>query len=90
MKQLIADIMAELTRAEAKFPDWPADPVHAAAIVAEESGELTQASLDFYYHREEARDKMRTEALHTAAMALRFLKGLDGRLFKVKIVEEHP
>jgi NTP pyrophosphatase (non-canonical NTP hydrolase) len=44
----LIDIMTELADAERKHPDWPADPIHAAAILAEESGELIQASIDFY------------------------------------------
>ncbi len=30
---------AELARARARYPQWPSDLVHAAAIASEESGE---------------------------------------------------
>jgi NTP pyrophosphatase (non-canonical NTP hydrolase) len=66
-------IFAELKRAEAKFPGWPADPVHGAAILAEEAGELVKAALDFYYGRHDGVDPMEKEAAQTGAMALRFL-----------------
>jgi NTP pyrophosphatase (non-canonical NTP hydrolase) len=65
-------MISELRKAEEKFPGWPVDPVHGAAIVAEEAGELTQAALDLYYGRGD-REKMRKEAAQTAAMGLRFL-----------------
>ncbi len=68
-------MLAELARAEAKHPHWPADPVHAAAILAEESGELTQAALDFYYGQGSLQ-RMKEEAIQCGAMALRFLENL--------------
>ena len=43
--EIIEEILTELNRARTKFPTWPGDPIHAAAVVAEESGELVQASL---------------------------------------------
>jgi len=71
-QQVIEEVFAELRRAEAKFPGWPDDVVHAAAIVAEESGELVQASLDLYYGRGN-REQVIKEAVHTTAMGFRFL-----------------
>ena len=77
-------LLAELDRAERLHPQWPDDEVHAAAIVAEEAGELVQAALNHHYHRPKNSDpyvldaeKMRTEAIHTGAMALRFLINMD-------------
>jgi len=72
-EKILADICAELIAAEKKFPGWPDDVVHAAGIVTEESGELMQAALDYYYGREKSIDKMKKEATQTAAMGLRFL-----------------
>lgn len=66
-------ILMELREAEKKFPYWPGDVVHAAAIVAEESGELTQAALDRYYERHDSDNRMIKEAAQTGAMAIRFL-----------------
>jgi hypothetical protein len=70
-------VAAEIIAAEKEFPRWPADVVHAAAIVAEESGELTQAALDFYYWRSESIEFMKREAVQTAATAIRFLYALE-------------
>lgn len=85
---ILAAVRAEIERATARWPGWPDDPVHAAAIVAEEAGELVQASIDFSYslpdcaitgrnRRRVAYANMRTEAIQTAAMAIRFLRGMD-------------
>ena len=68
-------IHREVEKAERKFPWWPDDPIHAAAIVVEEAGELQQAALQFCYE-DGTLEKMEKEALHTAAMAHRFLQYL--------------
>jgi NTP pyrophosphatase (non-canonical NTP hydrolase) len=83
------EIFQELKRAEKKFPGWPEDPVHAAAILAEEAGELVQAALDFFYGREKNPEKMRLEAAQTGAMAVRFLIGL-GRNEYIDIQGNRP
>ena len=72
----IDSVKRELTRAIEKFPAFPSDPIHAAAIVAEESGELVQACLQVTYEGGTWAD-VRKEAVHTAAMALRFLVMMD-------------
>lgn len=72
MDTIIEEVFAELKRAELKFPSFPDDPVHAAAVLCEEAGETLQASLDFYYGRGTYED-MHKEAVQTAAMAFRFL-----------------
>lgn len=69
-------VLEALNRAEAKFPDWPDDPIHAAAIVQEESGELGRAAVQAYYEGG-TRAALVKEAEHTAAMALRFLLGIN-------------
>lgn len=74
--QVIEKVFEELRKAEEKFPGWPDDPVHGAAIVAEEAGELQKAALDFYYNRHFSADEMKKEAAQTAAMGIRFLLGL--------------
>jgi len=75
--KVIHDVFEELRKAEDKFPGFPEDPVHAVAVLNEESGEAMQAALDFYYHREENTDKLRKELCQTAAMAIRALLHLD-------------
>lgn len=75
-EKALALILAELERAETLHPDWPRDPVHQAAIVAEEAGEFVQASLNHHYDNG-TQNRMVTEAVHTAAVALRFLINME-------------
>ncbi|NQU42152.1 hypothetical protein HQ520_02620 [bacterium] len=72
---VITLIFEELAKAENKHPGFPVDPIHAAAILAEEAGETVQASLDYVYHAGSL-DEMAHEAAQTAAMGLRFLLNL--------------
>lgn len=75
--QLIIDaILKEVERAETKFPDWPSDMIHAAAIVGEESGELTRAALQWTYEGGDIIEAQK-EAIQVACTAIRFLKGLE-------------
>ena len=50
--------------------------IHQAAIVTEEAGELLQASLNHNEHKG-SKKAIITEAIHTAASALRFLKNIE-------------
>ena len=71
-------IAAELARAVAKYPTWPTDPLHALAVLGEEFGELTKAMLQLTYEAHKTNlDEVRTEAIQTAAMAIRLAKSLD-------------
>ena len=71
-------VFKELRAAEAKHPMWPKDPIHAAAILGEEAGELLQASIDFTYRKApQDLDKMAKEAAQCAAMGIRFLVALE-------------
>jgi NTP pyrophosphatase (non-canonical NTP hydrolase) len=72
-KAITEAIQKELARAKAKFPWWPVDPIHAAAIVNEEAGELIQAALQFTYE-EGTHSAMFDEAVQVAAMAIRFIE----------------
>ncbi len=74
---VVAEVLAELERAGLKFPTWPTDPIHAVTVVAEESGELQRAVLQAVYepHKGSLEDA-RTEAIQTAAMAIRFAMGV--------------
>lgn len=76
LENALALVMAECHRAETLHPVWPWDHIHQAAIIAEEAGECLQAALN---HREGKGSKrpMITEAVHTAAMAIRFLKNIE-------------
>lgn len=80
----LAAVLAELERAEAKFPLWPTDPLHALAVLGEEFGELTREALQVSYREKGSAsvETVRKEAVQTAAMALRFLASLDRYEFR--------
>lgn len=71
-KEWIVEVLAELEMAKINHPNFPVDPIHQAAIVAEESGELVRAALQFKYEKGPF-FHMHKEAVQTCAMALRFL-----------------
>ena len=76
VRAAIEAILFELERAETKFPTWPEDQIHAAAIVGEESGELIRAALQYQYERGELTE-LQKEGVQVGAMAVRFLKNLE-------------
>lgn len=77
------DIKTELERAVSKFPLWPTDPLHALAVLGEEFGELTKEVLQSVYEpHKSSPEAVRTEAVQTAAMAIRFLISLDGYAYE--------
>ena len=69
-------VMAEIDRAENLHPVWPHDIVKAAAVPVEEAGELLKAANDCD-EKHTSRREIITEAVHTAASAIRFLKNLE-------------
>ena len=70
--------LAEVSKAVAKFPTWPTDPIHAAAVLNEEVGELNKAVLQAVYEpHKSGPGEVREEAIQVAAMALRFLASLS-------------
>ena len=70
-------IFSEYERACEIHKEWPMDFIHAAAIVAEESGELVQAANQHRYEYKPF-SNMKMEAVQTGAMALRFLVNAEG------------
>jgi hypothetical protein len=75
---VMQEVQAELARATAKFPTWPTDPLHALAVLGEEFGELTKDMLQMTYEPHKTnRERIRREAIQTAAMALRLAESLD-------------
>lgn len=84
----VATVLDEVWRATRKFPTWPTDPLHALAVLGEEFGELTKAALQLTYepHKTSA-EEVRTEAIQTAAMALRFVMSLDR--YEYRRCEQH-
>jgi len=80
-------ILLALDHAEEKHPYWPEDAIHAAAVVAEESGELQQAALQFTYDRHTPA-AMLTEAAQVGAMAVRFLMHSDRIAAFMRLMED--
>ena len=65
---------AELARARAKYPAWPSDLVHAAAIASEESGEVVRSVNSYHWQQgDETLADIRAEAVQAIAMWCRFL-----------------
>lgn len=78
INELLDEVTDEMFRASNKFPTWPTDPLHAIAVVGEEFGEMTQATLQHVYEpRKSDREDVRKEAIQSMAMHLRFLLSLD-------------
>ena len=69
-------VMTEIDQAEQLHPVWPTDLVRAAAIPVEEAGELLKAAND-HGEKHTSRQSIITEAVHTAASAIRFLKNME-------------
>ncbi len=71
-------VLHELDRAQAKFPTWPTDPLHAFGVVAEEFGEVAKEVVQLTYEpHKSSPEALRKEAIQLAAMALRFCMSLD-------------
>lgn len=73
--EAISLILRELRTAQAKHPRWVNDPIHAAAIMAEEAGETVQAAINMSYAGGSPVAMVR-EAAQTGAMAVRILANL--------------
>lgn len=69
----IEAIKGEVESATKKFPLWPRDPIHAASVLSEESGELVRAANNFVYHAGDRLEMLR-EAIQVGAMAVRFIE----------------
>ena len=88
MTHTMLEVLDEVCRATRKFPTWPSDPIHAAAVVTEECGELVKAVTEHTYEpHKSSRDDVRKEALQTAAMAVRFLMSMD--VYRFAPCEQH-
>lgn len=80
---IVGEILTELERAETIHPNWPTDPIHAAAIMMEEAGEVVKAVNDSVEKGSDT-ENCKTEAIHAAAMCIRFLKNISTYDWKVK------
>jgi selenophosphate synthetase-related protein len=75
IKAVVGLICEEYIRAVDAWPNFPVEVVHAAAIVAEEAGELLQAANNVRWVDDSVdnRENLLEEATQTGAMAVRFL-----------------
>lgn len=74
---VVLRIVTEVERATKKFPTWPTDPLHALAVLGEEYGELTKEMLQLTYEPHKTNhERIETEAIQTAAMAIRLVMSL--------------
>lgn len=90
MRAIFQEIEAEVTKARRKFPLWPDDPLHAVGVIAEELGELQQATLECCYEPgKSALLDVRKEALQTAAMCIRFLVSFDACSYRFSEGTQH-
>jgi len=78
VQRVTGQVVRSVLAAEEKFPSWPDDLVHGAAIMSEEAGEAVKAALDYTYGRGFL-THYRLELLHTAAMCVRALLDLEGK-----------
>jgi hypothetical protein len=79
----LGEVLDELKAARKKFNEWPLDPIHAYGVLAEECGELGKELMQLTYKPERSSmAAVRSEAVQTAAMALRFLQGLEKYKFE--------
>lgn len=89
-KRHVALILMELNAAPEKHPKWPTKThedkigfVISSAIVAEESGELVRAALQFAFEKGQYY-QMHREAAQVGAMAIRFLNHAPEIPFRYK------
>lgn len=88
IEDIFDEIRTEYNSASYKFPKWSTDPIHAAMVVAEESGELMKAVLQQTYEPHKTSMKeVKLEAIQTATMAIRFLMSLEK--YKFNESEQH-
>jgi NTP pyrophosphatase (non-canonical NTP hydrolase) len=73
-EQVFALVRAELDKARTRYPWWPQDMVHAAAIASEESGEVVKAVNNYYWEQgDDTWTDIEKEAVQAMAMWCRFL-----------------
>ncbi len=70
-------VSKELVSAKKKHPVFPADIVHMVAIMQEEAGESTRASLRYVHDEGGTLEELKVELIQTAAMCFRVLENLE-------------
>lgn len=75
LPHILKAVEAELAAAESQHPHWPKDLLHQIAIVNEEAGEATRATLQHVYEGKTLA-AVQKELFQTAAMCVRMLKNM--------------
>jgi NTP pyrophosphatase (non-canonical NTP hydrolase) len=75
------DVLAERTRQEVKWGEQNHDPFCYLTVLVEEVGEFAQAALHAHFGGP-ASEKLRTEAIHVAAVALAIVECLDRKKWR--------
>ena len=72
---ILEEVVQEFISAQKQHPHWPDDLIHGATILAEESGEVVKAALQYTYepHKGTNLYDLEKELIQTAAMAIRNL-----------------
>lgn len=72
IQKLWDEVEIEVAEARLMFPWWPKDIVHAAAIVAEEAGEVLKAANEIrWQHKSTNQEDLKKEIIQTIAMCVR-------------------
>lgn len=88
LDKTLIEIKEELEKAIKKFPTQPIDPLHAVSVLGEEYGELVKEIVQYTYEPEKSsKESIKTEAIQTAAMAIRFILSLEE--FEYKKSKQH-
>lgn len=73
-EQVFELVRGELAKARTRYPFWPADLVHAAAIANEEMSEVIKSVNNrFWGHGDDTWADIQGEAVQAIAMLVRFL-----------------
>ena len=76
MKRAMGSVIAERARQDQKFGEQNHDPITYVTVLMEEVGEFAQAALQARFGGPAA-ERLRDEAVHTAAVALAIVECLD-------------
>jgi NTP pyrophosphatase (non-canonical NTP hydrolase) len=77
MSQALTDVVAERARQDAKWGEQNHDPFAYLAILMEEVGETAKEAVEMKFSGSYDVEKLRTEAVQTAAVAVAFVECMD-------------
>jgi len=81
--EFLRDVTNEVLKARLMYPEWQQDPVHGAAVAAEEAGEVLQAVNNYHWQQgDDTPEDIYKEAVQAAAMFCRFVVDSEWMLVK--------